>query len=267
MQFSRRLFAPAECQAILDRMTGNRNCKPRVVAKYASDMTEGRWVDTHEPIAMSVDGNLIDGQHRLAAVIESGRPQYFWVAIYDTQQTARGLPIDCGAVRTTADITGIDPKAVHVANRLFRIVIASQNRDARPDEVRTMLSRCSAEVDQVLYASRTSKRLKGSAISRAAIVANVLLHPVASEEIVAEFERWNSADNLTWQSVIALNKQFDTGKSMRPVEQFLKTAKAFNPRNKDRWYFRLNEAEAAAVMQELRTGLRAIFCDVSTASA
>ena len=267
MQFSRRLFSPAECQAILDRMTDNRVRKPRVVTRYASDMAEGRWVDTHEPIAMSVDGNLIDGQHRLAAVIESGCPQYFWLAVYDSQQTARGLPIDCGAVRTTADITGIEPKAVHVANRLFRIVLSGQTRDPRPDEVRAMLSRCSAEVDQVLHASRTSKRLKGSAISRAAIVANVLLYPVANKEIVAEFERWNAADNLTWQSVIALNKQFDTGKAMRPVEQFLKIAKAFNPRNKDREYFRLNDAEASAVMQELRTGLRAVFCDVSSVFA
>lgn len=264
MQFSRRLFAPAECQAILDRMTGNRVCKPNVVKKYASDMAEGRWVDTHEPIAMSVDGNLIDGQHRLAAVIESGCSQYFWLAVYDTQQTARGLPIDCGAMRTTADITGIDKPVVQVINRLFRMTISGQNRDPRPDEVRTMLPGCAAEVSAVIYASRSGKRLKGSAVCRAAVVANVLLHETFTEEIIAEFARWNAADNLTWQSVIALNKQFDTGKAMRPAEQFLKTAKAFDPRNKDKSYLRVNDSEAAIVSQELRTGLRAIFANLGS---
>ena len=262
MQFSRRLFSPAECQAILDRMTDNRNRKPNVVAKYASDMAGGRWVDTHEPIAMSVDGNLIDGQHRLAAVIESGCSQYFWLAVYDTQQTARGLPIDCGAVRTTADITGIDTKTVQVVNRLFRFGVTGGSREARPDEVRAMLAICSQEVEAVVTASRTHKRVKASAICRAAVVANTLLHPASADEIVTEFARWNAADPLTWNSVIILNKQFDTGRAMRPIEQFLKTAKAFDPSNKDRQLLRLNEAESALTTQTIRTGLRAVFPDI-----
>lgn len=38
------------------------------VVRYASDIKEGAWLLTPQPIAFDVDGNLIDGQHRLEAV-------------------------------------------------------------------------------------------------------------------------------------------------------------------------------------------------------
>lgn len=51
--------------------TNNRNRKLRrtQVNAYASDMAAGRWHFTGEAIKFDHDGNLIDGQHRLAAIV------------------------------------------------------------------------------------------------------------------------------------------------------------------------------------------------------
>lgn len=51
---------------------GNRNISQRRVDRYANDMREGRWQLSHQGIAFDTDSHLIDGQHRLAAVAQSG---------------------------------------------------------------------------------------------------------------------------------------------------------------------------------------------------
>lgn len=50
----------------------NRSLRERVVARYADDMKAGRWPFTGAPIKFDWDGNLQDGQHRLAAQVRSG---------------------------------------------------------------------------------------------------------------------------------------------------------------------------------------------------
>lgn len=47
----------------------NRKLSEKKVQDYAKQMTDGEWVLNGEPIIFGKSGNLIDGQHRLRAVI------------------------------------------------------------------------------------------------------------------------------------------------------------------------------------------------------
>jgi DNA modification methylase len=58
----------------------NRQLRAGVAEAYASDMRLGRWRMTHQAIAFDKDGNLIDGQHRLWAIVEYGKPVKMMVA-------------------------------------------------------------------------------------------------------------------------------------------------------------------------------------------
>lgn len=49
-----------------------RNLSETVVRKYADDMARGWWKLTHQSIAIDEEGNVVDGQHRLSAVVLSG---------------------------------------------------------------------------------------------------------------------------------------------------------------------------------------------------
>lgn len=49
----------------------NRSISRAHVARLAADMKTGRWNLTHQGIAFDTDGVLVDGQHRLTAVVES----------------------------------------------------------------------------------------------------------------------------------------------------------------------------------------------------
>lgn len=69
--------------------THNRPLYEKVVETYARDMKRGKWILNHQGICFDEDGNLIDGQHRLAGVVRSGKTQRFLVV--------RGMPKQQGA--------------------------------------------------------------------------------------------------------------------------------------------------------------------------
>ena len=55
----------------LDGNTHNRPLKQTLVDRFVRDMQAGRWRLTHQGIAFDADGMLIDGQHRLWAIVIS----------------------------------------------------------------------------------------------------------------------------------------------------------------------------------------------------
>lgn len=57
----------------------NRALSERVATKYARTMKEGRWLPTHQGLAFDEDGFLIDGQHRLRAIVLAGVPVEMFV--------------------------------------------------------------------------------------------------------------------------------------------------------------------------------------------
>lgn len=63
------------------RTTGNqRNRSAKVVAKYTGEMNAGRWRLTPQGLIVTVDGWLVDGQHRLQALRNSDLSSLdFWV--------------------------------------------------------------------------------------------------------------------------------------------------------------------------------------------
>lgn len=58
----------------LKRNVRNRPCTVDTVAAYARDMRAGHWAATHQGLAFNDRDELIDGQHRLAAVLLAGVP-------------------------------------------------------------------------------------------------------------------------------------------------------------------------------------------------
>lgn len=64
--------APDMAERWLGRNVKNRKLKERNIARFARDMKNGRWQITGEAIKFDVNGNLIDGQNRLTAVVASG---------------------------------------------------------------------------------------------------------------------------------------------------------------------------------------------------
>lgn len=69
------LVTPQVAEALLTLNIGNRSINPRWVTELARRMRRGAWKNTGEPIIVSREAILNDGQHRLKAVVESSRSQ------------------------------------------------------------------------------------------------------------------------------------------------------------------------------------------------
>lgn len=82
----------------------NRLVRDKRVVQWAAEMKAGRYMLTHQGIAIDWHGNLIDGQHRLLAVIEAGVPVRMLVARGVDPETYK--VIDTGTKRTAGDILG-----------------------------------------------------------------------------------------------------------------------------------------------------------------
>lgn len=101
--FTVELVTPQIAKEWLDLNGSNRNIRDRLVAAYTRDMLSGRWQMAGEPVKFSnsVPPRLLDGQHRLHAVVKSGMDVLLPIVrglSDDTQQV-----MDSGAGRTAAD--------------------------------------------------------------------------------------------------------------------------------------------------------------------
>jgi len=92
--------AAAEMFTQLDN-SGNRPESKRNMHKYREAMERGRWKASHQGIAISPTGKLLDGQTRIRAIIETKRAQIMPIATGMSAQTFRVM--DSGKRRGGAD--------------------------------------------------------------------------------------------------------------------------------------------------------------------
>lgn len=95
---------PAHAEKWLEMNTGNRRIRPSHVRHLARQMEQGRWMLSPEPIVFSPK-RLLDGQHRLSAVLMSGCTIEASVALVQNEDVFRVL--DQGVNRNNSDLTGI----------------------------------------------------------------------------------------------------------------------------------------------------------------
>ena len=107
IEFKTMLITPETAAIMLKSSAGNPRydkqdkVNERTVEKYASDMKAGRWQLSPEPIAFNESGELVNGHHRLSAVIRSGCTVELCVAYNVPNETT---VFDRGLVRTRSQL-------------------------------------------------------------------------------------------------------------------------------------------------------------------
>lgn len=107
------LVTPEQAKLWLDGANhGNRPHRGWWSAALAQVMKRGGYIQTHQGIAFTEDGRLLDGQHRLWAIVISGCAQE--MAVFTGVDDRAFQVIDCGIKRTMADLTGLSKKTAEV---------------------------------------------------------------------------------------------------------------------------------------------------------
>jgi hypothetical protein len=131
------VFDPPMAEAVLTYNTGNRRISKRKLAILAGQMAAGDFANTGEPIIMSANGVLNDGQHRLLAVMESGATVDLDVRF--------GIPrhvfakTDTGASRNAADVLTIKGVA-HGGQISSAVRLLILYRRGLPDSIREFVA-------------------------------------------------------------------------------------------------------------------------------
>ena len=144
----------------------NRIIRNGTVEKYKRDMLNGRWniSTTDNKITFNEDGELIDGQHRLTAIVKAGIPVRMRV-YRDVDNSA--VVFDRGATRTTLDrwsMSGQYPyltaQVISCAKGVYRCLF---NKNPTDDEVGSLLEK---DYDRFYLAHLVCRRGTTTAICR-----------------------------------------------------------------------------------------------------
>lgn len=150
-------------------MVVNRRLTQTVVERYAQAMRDGLWLTDGSPIRFNTKGRLVDGQHRLWAVIESGVSIQVMVARNVPDEAF--LVMDTGRTRGFADVLSIQypdtpnvlqvAATVRMAYRFKRGLAVSSivSSRGRAIENATLLDFYGENMEAILYATRLADRI------------------------------------------------------------------------------------------------------------
>ena len=135
IRFETQIIKPQQAETWLEMSKDNRTLTNHKVREYANEIKSGRWRYTHQGIAFDNEGYLLDGQHRLKAIMEAG----IAIKTVIAYGVARGefTIIDRGFPRNMMVITGIDK--FHTECYVYLITIATKHAQRpMPDDVYTL---------------------------------------------------------------------------------------------------------------------------------
>lgn len=120
MRFEIELITPEKAAAWLANNAGNRPLRERRAAAYAKAIDDGKWVLTPDPIALGKRGRLLNGQHRLRAIMMASTPVRMAVA-YDVPDEAFAV-MDAGLPRAVHERLRRDARHTSILTAVYRLL-------------------------------------------------------------------------------------------------------------------------------------------------
>ena len=166
---------PDMAETWLKRNFNNRPVSQDTVNAYAREMKRGRWMPVHQGIAFDVNDALVDGQHRLLAIVKSGCTVRLMVTfglpskIEGTRMVGMDV-VDRGRTRTVADQLKIQHN-IHggtvlamICNRLAAICSPERTRRLSVGEILDIHDQFQAGVDWMIEARPREHGLKQAGV-------------------------------------------------------------------------------------------------------
>lgn len=172
--FQFTLVTPEMAKQFLLQNTSNRGLRRSTVAKYAATMASGNWVLSPEGICFSSLGRLLNGQHRLSAVVASGVSVPFLIISNVSEDIFSVL--DRGLTRTFSDAVGISKKLAEVG-RFAALIVSNDgnlNNSVTDNAVKEMCGILAASHSDLINSCNTTTKTFSSAPFRLAACVRML---------------------------------------------------------------------------------------------
>lgn len=202
------IINPPMAQHLLDNHQNIRPMRPSKVKAYYRDMLDGNWGLTPEGLILNADGTLMNGQHRCKAIILSNTQHVFAIYRYKQQVDPRGIPLDRGAPRSTADVYQLENRDAQLAARIGQLHTGVQPTAA---ETKRYYDAFESEIVALREACGGCAKNRTSAATKTAVIARMLGElPGVQAEILEQWRKFVLLDfDGMWTSIGSLVRSMD----------------------------------------------------------
>jgi hypothetical protein len=220
-------ISPAKAHEYLANNINNRPVRLSSVEQLAGIIERGEWRVTHQGIALDKTGKLLDGQHRLLAIIRANKAVDMLVTT-GLDAATFGV-IDCGRVRSFSDrIKLVDDERENIAAcRIVRAYVFVTSTRGRLPTV-DMLDYAYDEMPEAFSAVSSAFRKNIKKITRggvgAALAVYIHKHKVNGRAFLQSL--CSGEDLEAGSPILALREALIGDKVKGAFEEYWKTTKA-----------------------------------------
>jgi hypothetical protein len=167
---------PEIAKSWLTRNVINRALSEKHVDDLVWEVKNGKWKLTHQGIAFNVLGELIDGQHRLHAIIRANLPMD--VRVTFNVEGGYDSPIDNGRVRRVHDILRCSSRDVAICNALLTLERTPRTRGGSASRIDDAFAQHRVGVE---WAKKMFPFQRG--ITASLVAAHAYAYPVAPRPV------------------------------------------------------------------------------------
>jgi hypothetical protein len=206
---------PDIAQSWLKANHKNRALREDQVKTYARDMASDNWLITHQGIAFNDKDELIDGQHRLSALIRANKTVLMLVTfglpskLLGKKVTTRDA-VDRGAIRTIADQLSLEhdlKDANNVTGVCAALARIWSSRRVRKISVSQTLEIFALYKESVTFVVNNRSKI-GALKSKGVLGAVAFAHAVEKEKVEQLFRQLATGENLSGDNPILQLRNF-----------------------------------------------------------
>jgi len=185
-----------QAQRFWENNQHNRDFRPSHGQHLARQMKLGRWKASPEPIVITESGKLVNGQHRLWAIVKTGLAQEFTIIVIpDSEFKDIFSVIDQGAVRSHKDILGVDNRVLMPITFLLR---ASGMKKPTPEDIVPFLDSRLGFILINMTSRKVNSKIWRHNCFRAATAIAITSHTIHQAEAFKVLDRLESKNITEW---------------------------------------------------------------------
>lgn len=260
MKTSTVIMTPEQAAALLNLNKTNRKLRKYWVNELTTAIKNGEWKLTHQGVAISKTGRLLDGQHRLKAIAAAGISVPIVVAENCEEETFAF--IDKGVKRNIADSLSINNKIAEVVK--FTMMLHGCRAD-RPGLAFAFFDSEIGHAASFLYKHCSASRRVASSAACKAAAAITMIETGKYNEVAENYKNFVQVnyDKMT-PSLLLFERQISTGlaTSSDKWDAFSRAYKCFSSFESKISMLKLGDSETEAI----RSHCRQIISDVVNAN-
>lgn len=242
----------AIAEKLLEGNTCNRQKRRWWIEAMASAMKRGEWITTHQGIAITKSGRLLDGQHRLEAIVLNG--DGVWMLVTRGIDENAFKVIDNGIKRSIADLTNLPKRLSECCRYIASIVLSSNNVSTQ--QVIDIAACGVADIhEELMETCGTAKKFYSSTPMRTAAILNVMNGHNKSEVFKIYKNLVHENFNEMPMSSQALVRQVTAGKASAndSSDTLARGFKVLNPENANLLKVQCSEPDWMAAREYTRS--------------